>query len=195
MNSNSTALLGAVAWTLVACAGDLDDPSAFAETMPIRAIRPANVYPLAVPSDAPTGSGGGPQNPPPQNPPPAGTGGAPAAGAGCARALEIFASPTRAGGSCHGAAGSTAEHGLIWVDLNFDQANLGSRLSTKMGTGACAELLVLDAANPLQSLLITKLTEPVSCGALMPFLGEMLSAEDKQCITDWVTAEAQALSQ
>lgn len=195
MNSK-TVLLGATAWTLVACAGDLDDPSAFSETMPIRAIRPANVYPLAGPTDTPTSNGGGPQMPQPApTTPPAGTGGAPAAGAGCARALDIFNSASCAGMSCHGQAGSTAEHALPWVDLTFDQANLVTRLSTQMGTGDCAELMVFDTANPAQSLLITKLTEPVPCGSPMPFSGDLLAAEDKQCITDWVTAAAQALSQ
>jgi hypothetical protein len=114
---------------------------------------------------------------------------------GCPRVIEIFESPTCAGSICHGTAGSAAPHALVWVDLTFDPANLATRLSTTMGTGACAAFKIFDPANPAESLLLTKLMDPAPCGDPMPLASPTpISADDRQCITDWVNAEAQAFA-
>jgi hypothetical protein len=77
------------------------------------------------------------------------------------------------------------------VDLNFDQANLATRLTTTMGNGECSTFRVIDTQNPAQSLLVTKLTDPPPCGLPMPYPGFPALAEaDKQCIIDWVYAAA-----
>jgi hypothetical protein len=78
----------------------------------------------------------------------------------------------------------------LWVDLVQDPDNLGARLSTTMGTNDCVGAPIIDVTNPAQSLLLTKLTDPPPCGALMPASATPLSDADRQCITDWVFAQA-----
>jgi hypothetical protein len=68
---------------------------------------------------------------------------------------------------------------------------LATRLSTTLGTGECADLPVLDLANPAGSLLLTKLSGTPPCGAAMPS-GTTLSEVDRQCINDWVMAQGTA---
>lgn len=172
-----------------ACAGDLDDPSAFEAVTASPLIRPANTYPsLAGTTPNPAVSPSvGPSVVPPVMPPSGG--GAGPGGTACDRATEIFADPmVCAGSSCHGVAGTPFT--LPWVDLVTDPATLATRLSTTMGTSDCVGLPILDPANPAMSLLLTKLSDAPPCGATMPYLPTYtLSEEDRQCINDWVLSQ------
>ena len=50
----------------------------------------------------------------------------------------------------------------------------------------CVGELIVDPADPENSLIYSKLLEPPPCGTRMPFTKPELSEEEKQCVLDWI---------
>jgi hypothetical protein len=78
---------------------------------------------------------------------------------------------------CHG--GPTTSTGL---DLTSD--NLADRVSGRHGADSCAEQLMIDKANPAQSVLYLRVTG-TTCGVRMP-IGGSLSESDQACVLEWL---------
>lgn len=154
---------------LASCAGDLDGAEEEYAALPVSpAIRPANVHAPAPGATTvmPTGMG-------------------------CDGAVAIMQTPGKCGTTvCHGTATDAPLQAV--ADFSGDAAQLPAKLKAFMSTVSCAGMApVLDATNPAQSLLITKLSDPPPCGVKMPQAGS-ITAEEAQCITDWALEAAAA---
>jgi hypothetical protein len=97
---------------------------------------------------------------------------------GCAEACNIIATRCATTG-CH--TGGTPAGGL---DLSAD--DFITELTGKMATTAdCAGETLIDSANPEQSLLYAKVTDPPACGVRMPF-GLYLDDDEIECMRKWI---------
>lgn len=106
-------------------------------------------------------------------------------GGGGACDVEQLLSDTCTGIGCHGAM-DPAEG----VDLMT--AGVADRLVDTMSTSiACTGRIEIDSADPANSLLLEKITMATpTCGAGMPFLRPMLTADEIACVEAWVMAAA-----
>ena len=92
---------------------------------------------------------------------------------------ELFVQ--RCGGSiCH--AGSSPAAGLDLVE-----PGVAERLVNQMGRD-CPGILV-DPIDPEGSLLYDKLTPDTACGSPMPLGRPMFTAEELECVRDWIAAQ------
>lgn len=125
----------------------------------------------------------------------AGRGGAPAAGAGGVAGLPAAGSGTAladaavpcdfrglvqmkcGNATCHGAPASS-------TGLNLTSASLATRVEGRKGVSACTDKLLIDKAQPEQSLLYLKVNG-TSCGTRMP-LGGTLTASEQACFLSWI---------
>jgi hypothetical protein len=87
------------------------------------------------------------------------------------------------GGLCHGGPGTMP----VYMDFG-DPEGLRERIVDKPGD-TCKDALVIDSANPEQSLIFEKLKAIPSCGMHMPVGGDLPPA-DIECLTEWVNAMA-----
>lgn len=107
------------------------------------------------------------------------------------------------GSVCHGSPGTASDSSFVGSGLDLFSPTRETALVNQPATYRdvpeadrpyCSDPpeLLIDAANPAASLIITKLYDGMySCGSPMP-LGRVdpLPTEDIQCITDWVTCLA-----
>ncbi len=99
----------------------------------------------------------------------------------------IFGVEGKCGGlGCHGSPSGAG----VFGDLGFEVDTLTTRLVNKPGTGACVDSFWVDPANPDASLLITKLSDPPTCGAAMPYVGGEITDAERDCIIAWTRAVA-----
>ena len=71
-------------------------------------------------------------------------------------------------------------------NLDLASPGLASRLLDQTSTSTdCSGHVLVDSANPSQSLLLEKLATPAPCGDPMPLTGS-LTAQEKACITEHV---------
>lgn len=98
----------------------------------------------------------------------------------CGDVIEDLIKPTCAGTFCH----STAAQGPL--DLEAD--DLGSRLIGTESSSSCEGHVYIDAENPEQSLIYTKLSDPPpeDCGAQMPLVGDKLTDDQKACVLELI---------
>lgn len=98
----------------------------------------------------------------------------------------------RCAGDCH--AGSDPEAGLDLVTPGVAQRLVDRPSQTQFCDGSV--LIMSDAQDPAEHLLLDKLSESPTCGARMPFGTEALSDSERACIRRWVEQVAsEALSQ
>ncbi|MES1185804.1 MAG: hypothetical protein ABUL60_18470 [Myxococcales bacterium] len=99
---------------------------------------------------------------------------------GCGDVVTRIFVPTCSGTGCHGA---TAPQ----QDLDLVSPGLAARV---VGVQAkqCLQVLV-DPANPEQSLMYQKLLTKPACGAQMPLARPALSGADISCVRDWIAAQ------
>ena len=98
---------------------------------------------------------------------------------GCDPVTDIFP-PNCTTSACHSAATKQA-------NLDLESAGLPQRLLNAPAHGGPG--LLIDKANPLQSVLYTKVTDTPPFGFQMPLSGA-LSADEISCLRDWITAAA-----
>jgi hypothetical protein len=79
--------------------------------------------------------------------------------------------------SCHGAPAQT-------TGLDLTSAGLANRLADRTGSSGCPDHLLIDKADPTQSMLYLKVTG-TSCGVKMP-LGGSLTTDEQACILSWI---------
>ena len=100
---------------------------------------------------------------------------------------EIFGTPeapAKCGlGGCHGPAG-----GAVPPASELDLVSPGVEARLVGVAGVCMGLLI-DPADPENSLMVRKLHPAPSCGQRMPF-GGMLTDDEIDCVTEWVTQAA-----
>lgn len=96
-----------------------------------------------------------------------------------------------AGIICHGSPGELA----VSADLGHSIEGIEQRLVGLPGTGDCSDYFMVDAADPMRSLLVLKMQEQPPCGSPMPFsgLGE-ITDEERACVIDWTLQVAAAAS-
>jgi hypothetical protein len=96
----------------------------------------------------------------------------------CGDVLEDLLKPTCATMFCH----STAAMGPL--DLESD--DFGARAIGKPGSSGCEDYVHIDADNPEDSLIYSKLSDPPPCGGRMPFLGEEFTDAEKACVLEYI---------
>jgi hypothetical protein len=79
--------------------------------------------------------------------------------------------------NCHGAPASS-------TGLDLTSASLATRLAGRKGATACNDKLLINTADPAQSMLYLKVTGS-SCGVKMP-LGGSLSSDEEACVLSWI---------
>jgi hypothetical protein len=101
---------------------------------------------------------------------------------------KIFADSC-GGANCHGDA-SDAPRG--YTDLGHSVGDVATRLLDSVGTSGepCQDYKIIDTKNPEDSLLIRKLDPVPPCGLNMPFGVYEVSDEDADCIVRWTLAVA-----
>lgn len=82
--------------------------------------------------------------------------------------------------NCHNATDQAAQ-------LDLESAGIGSRVA---GVTADCSGLLADPDNPEESVLYTKLDSDPGCGTQMPLGGDELSAEEKNCILEWIAEQS-----
>jgi hypothetical protein len=98
--------------------------------------------------------------------------------------VEQLFMDTCTGTGCHGAGTPAAGVDLV-------TAGVAARLVDAPASTTCPGRVEIDSADPANSLILEKVSEAMpSCGAAMPFLGEMLTPEEIACVEEWVTAAA-----
>ncbi len=170
----------AALWVAVAaCAGDLEDPEAYAE------LRPTGEDAFAGGEDAGDDAGGSGSSDGDGGADDGGTDGGTDGGdddalPGCAGTVPAFLTDETRCASCH-FDGSPAGAGL---DLLSD--GLADRLDGAVG--GCPEELLINPENPTASTLVQWTDEGVDgCGiALMPPIGSELNAAELQCLIEWI---------
>lgn len=96
----------------------------------------------------------------------------------------VFANAEKCGGAlCHGGPGTKP----IYLDLG-DSMGIKDRVYDKPGA-ICSMLKLVDPMDPTKSAILHKLEASPTCGQHMP-VGRSLTAEDANCIKEWVTAMA-----
>lgn len=108
-------------------------------------------------------------------------------GGGTCDAPDMIFAGTCAVAGCHTASSAATAGNLDLTDLT--PANVAQRLINVPASGMMS-VLRINTADPAQSALITKLSSPPPFGLQMPYGGSMLSANQIQCITSWVDAQA-----
>ena len=106
----------------------------------------------------------------------------------CEDFAAILAHPTNRCTICH-----DTSPGVEGGNLDLMSEGFGARLlNLRSGNTSCRDELVIDAANPSNSLIL-KLVDPVRyaawedpCIGQMPFGGNGVSAEDVKCFENWV---------
>lgn len=96
---------------------------------------------------------------------------------------EMFA--TRCAGLCH--TGSSPEAGLDLVSEGVAERLIGATSESLFCEGKM--LVAPDADDPMEHLLLDKLSESPSCGGRMPFGGEALTIAEVQCVEQWVNEQ------
>jgi hypothetical protein len=83
--------------------------------------------------------------------------------------------------------GTAGCHDASSMYVDFVSSGVTERLldQDSSASGLCKDRTYISTGSD-PSLLLQKLSTPVPCGSPMPLVG-MLSATEKQCITDWVT--------
>jgi hypothetical protein len=107
-----------------------------------------------------------------------GTGGGDASTGECGDVLEDVLRPSCAMTFCH----STTAMGSL--DLEADEVAM--RLIDQPGSGDCEEHSFINAENPEDSLIYTKLNDPPPCGSQMPFSGDKFTAAQKACVLEYI---------
>ncbi|HUJ28015.1 MAG TPA: hypothetical protein VLW85_18465 [Myxococcales bacterium] len=97
---------------------------------------------------------------------------------GCDPLIDIFP-PSCSTSACHAA---ESQQG----GLDLQSAGLPQRLVGKRAAGGPG--FVIDQANPLQSVLLTKLQDPPPYGFQMPLGAPPLTDDETACLTAWVQA-------
>jgi hypothetical protein len=83
---------------------------------------------------------------------------------------------------------SSACHGAGAKQVDLVSADVAERLidAPSSDTGMCKGRTLV-TSDGTSSLLVDKLADPAACGTKMPLVGSLTAAE-KTCLTDWVTA-------
>jgi hypothetical protein len=98
------------------------------------------------------------------------------------RIHELFTKTCSTAG-CH-----TGEQPAQGLDLA--SPGVEERLVGVTPTGAGCSGVLVDTANPTQSLLYLKLTDLPPCGVPMPFGGKRLGPRDLECVRSWIASLA-----
>lgn len=96
----------------------------------------------------------------------------------CGDVPATIIGPRCATANCH-----DSDMPLNNLDLTPDEG-LADRLIGVAGDMCPGDLV--DAANPEASLMYTKVLVTTSCGIQMPQTGEKLTAEEEQCMLEWI---------
>lgn len=168
----------ASALCLSACYSDLEDEDKFSGVaINTDGVRAPNTPPGAAPAPTDTTTA------------PAPTMSAPSGGfmftPGCEDVVTtLFANAEKCGGAlCHGGPGTKP----IYLNLG-DPMGIKDRVYDKAGT-ICSMLKLVDPMDPTKSAILHKLEATPTCGQHMP-VNRTLTAEDANCIKEWVTAMA-----
>jgi hypothetical protein len=181
--AQSVTLLCALALTLSACPGTLDDLDSFEGAAPGAVdaridggtstardgdSRGPDAGSLGGGSGANASSGTGNLD-----------GGKPASSGGGAVSCDFKAlMQSKCGSSgCHGAP-------ALSTGLDLTSEGLAARLKDEQASGACSDYLLIDTAAPERSALYLMTTDD-SCGIRMP-LGGTLSTAEQTCILQWI---------
>lgn len=103
------------------------------------------------------------------------------AGGGCGDVPSGLLAQRCATSACHDAEAPAAS-----LDLTDDDG-LATRLVGVDSVG-CAGGKLVDSAAPESSVMYTKCLESNACATRMPQTGEKLSAEEEQCLLDWISS-------
>jgi hypothetical protein len=99
-------------------------------------------------------------------------------GGECGDVLEDLLRPSCAMTFCH----STTAMGPL--DLETD--DVAMRLIGKAGSGDCEDYSYINADNPEESLIYTKLDADPPCGQQMPFSGDKFTDAQKACVLEYI---------
>ncbi|HTO96207.1 MAG TPA: hypothetical protein VMK66_04105 [Myxococcales bacterium] len=108
--------------------------------------------------------------------PDSGTGGS--SDGGCEPLIDIFP-PSCSTSACHSA---QSQQG----NLDLESPGLPDRLVNKQAHGGPGK--IIDSANPLQSVILTKLSDPPPFQFQMPLGAAPLSSDEVACLQSWVEA-------
>jgi hypothetical protein len=70
--------------------------------------------------------------------------------------------------------------------LDLVSPDLASRVVGQPGSVDCPGEILVDPADPENSLILTKLEDSPPCGNRMPLIGDPLTDQEKDCVLQWV---------